>query len=172
MQATTRSSTRRAFVKLFGAASSFVMLIKCKTVGSAATLKDAESGTDDFLALSKTLTGFDELDASIASQYLAELRAGHGEGPVQAMIATYKSLELEGGDMELLVQTQILEAQALTPIASAAMMLWYTGIFNKVEAQQPLAIKAYQKAFVWQTIDGKAFGVPGPDTGYWANPPD
>ena len=39
MLPSAHSSTRRAFLKLIGAASSFALLVKCKTVGVAASLK-------------------------------------------------------------------------------------------------------------------------------------
>lgn len=165
--------TRRTFVKLLGAISSFVMLVKCKTFGTATTLKEGDTeAINDFSNLSKTLTGFDELEPTLANQYLADLRAQFGDGPVQAMIATYKTLELEGGDLEAQIQSQIMEQEALSGVAGAAMMLWYGGNFAKLQVQQPVAVKAYQQSLVWKTFGGKPMGIPGDDLAVWANAPE
>lgn len=167
------SGTRRTFVKLLGAISTFVMLVKCKTFGTAATLKDDDTeAISDFANMSKTLTGFDDLDPTLASQYLADLKAQHGDGAVQSLIATFKSLELEGTDLEAQLQAKIMEQEALSGVAGAAMMLWYGGTFAKLAVQQPVAIKAYQRSLVWQTFGGKPMGIPGDDLGVWADAPE
>ena len=170
-QGEDHSSTRRAFVKIVGTMASFVLLEGCKTTRSVASLKEDGAGADDFISLSKTLTGFDELDPALAVQFLADLKAQYGEAPVQALIATYKSLELEGGDLESLIQAQILETEALSGVAGGATMIWYTGVIKNIEVQQLVAVNAYKQSFVWKAIGSKPMGIPLDDLGHWANPP-
>lgn len=165
--------TRRTFVKLAGALTSFVFLVRCKTVGAPASAVKADDAATvaKFGDLSKALTGFDAIEGSLAPQYLQDLRMAQGDAAVDALLAKYGEIAAAGGNVEDKIASEIMENDTLRPVASAAIMLWYSGAFNKLEPQQPVAIKAYQKGLQWQSFDGKPMGIPMDETGAWGQAP-
>lgn len=169
------SSTRRAFLKMVGAMSSFVVFVKCKTVGAAHgsdVYADAVSPeASDFMEASKALTGFTTLDGGLANQYYADMKAQFGDATVQKLTDTYKAIAQAGGDVETAISAQITSDAELGKAAGAAIMLWYWGTFQKIQPDQPVAVRAYQKGLVWQTFKGKPMGVPDEAEGVWGVEP-
>lgn len=169
-----QSTTRRAFVKVLGALSAFVVFVKCKTGGSVESDVFADPVSPeavDFMEASKALTGFTALDGGLANQYFADANAQFGEEKVKALTDAYKAIAAAGGDVEAEIATKIMGNEELGKVAGASIMLWYWGTFGKIQPAQPVAVRAYQKGLVWQTFRGKPMGVPDEAEGVWGVEP-
>ncbi len=173
-----QSTSRRAFVKVLGALTSFVVFVKCKTVGAAAAaggsdlLAEAVSAeAADFFEVSKALTGFSTLDGTLTNQYYLDMKAQFGDETVQKLTDAYKAIAAAGGDVESEITAKITTDAELGKASGAAIMLWYWGTFGKLQPEQPVAVRAYQKGLVWQTFKGKPMGVPDEAEGVWGVEP-
>ncbi len=166
-----KSTTRRTFVRLVGALTSFVVFVKCKTVGGDSSLRADDPVTAGFLDASKALTGFTTLDVVLGAQYLADMKLTFGDDQVNGLVDAYKQISTAGGDVEQQITDKIMNDAALSKVASGAIMLWYYGTFNKLKPDQAVGVKAYQKGLVWQTFKGKPMGVPGEEEGSWGVEP-
>ena len=170
------SSTRRHFLKataVLGAnLTALVVLVKCKTVGAGAALREDESGADpDFMAMSKGLTGHDNLDGTLAQSFHSDLKLTFGEDKVADLISAYKDAA-SGDESGAQVKDKIMEHESYGKMATAAIMLWYGGTHNKLTVAQPLAVKAYQKSLVWKMFSGgKPMGVPMDEESGWGVKP-
>jgi hypothetical protein len=171
-----QSTTRRAFFKVVGAVSSFLVFVKCKTFGpdQGADLLAVEPLSPEaapFMAASEALTGFKNLDTGLANQYYADLKAEFGEDKVKDLTDAYQMIASSGGDVEAQIAEKIMGDASLAKVAGASIMIWYYGGFNKIQPPQPVAVKAYQKGLVWQSFKGKPMGVPDEMEGTWGASP-
>lgn len=166
-----KSGTRRAFFKVVGALTSFIVFVKCKTTGDESGLLADDPNTAGFMEASRALTGFNSLDAALGPQYLTDLKMTFGDDQVKALVDKYKDIQTAGGDVEGAIASQIMGSENLAKVAGASIMLWYHGTFNKLQTEQPIAVKAYQKGLVWQTFKGKPMGIPDEQEGVWGVPP-
>ena len=125
-----------------------------------------------FLILSRTLTGFEELeDASLARVYLDHLgdereylndlydRAGLDENTT-------------GMSMEQLADAGVFEDDGLRALADKITIYWYSGRYEE-DGPDDLAVATYITALAWQATE---YRLLGPSTcsgqfGNWAQPP-
>lgn len=170
--------SRRTFVKFIGAIGAFVTFVKCRTTGQpypGSSVKDdttvaATPDPEGFLALSKTLTGFDDLDEAISPKFYAELQAHH-PGTADALVAAFKAIDPAAPDYESQVTQKIMGDATLGPVAAAAISLWYAGVFTKTAVPEVMGVKAYKSSLVWRAaVGGKPMGVPSEQESSWSAP--
>ncbi|MCB1487089.1 MAG: hypothetical protein KDJ88_06480 [Bauldia sp.] len=116
----------------------------------AAVFAQADITVDQFLALSRKLTGTTSLDATVARTLLGGfLATGHGA-------------ELRGLVGEAFT--------SFTPLADAIVSAWYSGVYDTGKGQ---AVADFTGALVWDAMSfTKPFAECGGETGYWADPPE
>jgi len=108
--------------------------------------------SDQFLALSKSLTGTSDLDPDVARTLLGGFLAA-GYGSALAALAT--------GDGATNPVTRDL--------VNAIVAAWYSGVYDTGQGQ---AVATFHQALVWSALSfTKPFGECGGETGYWADPP-
>ena len=113
----------------------------------AALYGEAPVTLDQFLALSRRLTGAANLDAAAGKTMLGALLST-GKGEALAKLAAGK------GDNDL---------------AAAIVAAWYSGIC--ADASGPV-VATFDQALLWQALTfTKPFGECGGSTGYWSDPP-
>ena len=104
---------------------------------------------DQFLALSRRLTGATKLEATAAKTMLgALLSTGKGE-ELASLVA--------GGEV------------ADKDLAATIIAAWYSGI---CESASGPVVATFDQALLWQALSfTKPFGECGGSTGYWSDPP-
>lgn len=106
---------------------------------------------DQFLALSRTLTGQTSLDNDMGSRILdAFVSSGHAEELAKLIaVSTPESSELK--------------------IADAVVAAWYSGLSPLPGALQ---VTGFNEALVWNAMSfTKPWGNCGGEMGYWSEPP-
>lgn len=107
---------------------------------------------EDFLSLSKRLTGTTDLETAIARTLLG------------GFLATGNAAALT----ELVKQES--EFTSHTELANAIVAAWYSGIYESGSGQ---ALATYTDALVWNALTfTKPFAECGGETGYWSEPPE
>jgi len=137
--------TRRAILAGVAAA-----ILAAGAAGFPATVYAAADITvDQFLALSKRLTGADDLDAEIAQTLLGGFIAtGHG------------------ADLERLLKSDT----SVPDLANAIVAAWYSGLYRGTDGE---TVATYTDALLWTALSfTKPMGDCGGETGYWAGPPE
>lgn len=106
---------------------------------------------DQFLALSKSLTGVSDLDPGIARTILGGfLATGH-----EAALNRLASGPAAG--------------PADQAVASAIVAAWYSGLYETVQGQ---AVATFDQALLWNALSfTKPLGACGGEFGYWSDPP-
>ena len=79
------------------------------------------SEIDQFIALSKALTGATALDAKLAAAYLQRLKAVYGAGLTALLDA---ASQVNNGDY-----APIIANATLRPLAAQVIAIWFTGEF-------------------------------------------
>jgi len=106
---------------------------------------------EEFVALSKKLTGAADLDPAVAGTILSGFLA-LGQGPALARLAANS-----GSDPHP------------TALGNAVVAAWYSGIYATGKAE---AVATFDGALLWSALTyTKPFGACGGETGYWANAP-
>lgn len=141
-----------------------------------------------FYALSRELTGFDELalrGTGRGEEYAAELDRILPPGSRLALLEAYRqALEAYPDDPELGIQVEILSDPKLGPVARNLIFMWYTGswqqmpdgwraAYGKSPADTPhmVSAEAYRQGLVWEAIGAHPAGAKQQGYGSWAFPP-
>ena len=108
--------------------------------------------TEQFLALSKSLTAAADLAPGVAATLLQGfLATGHG--------ATLAGLAAGGGEAD----------PAAHDLANEIVAAWYSGLHDDGKGE---AVAAFDGALLWHALAfTKPFASCGGETGYWADPP-
>ena len=107
---------------------------------------------EQFIDLSKTLTGTNNLDPDAARTLLG------------AFIATGHE-----ADLAALITDPASGTGKNATLANAIVAAWYSGVCNTKDGQ---AVVSYDQALMWSAMTfTKPLGECGGDTGYWSDPP-
>jgi hypothetical protein len=156
--------------------------IQCQPViAEVAPDYNTEELLDDFMSLSRMLTGVDSLDKRIGAQYLQRyarnseltkllpplVNAYRGTGPLEP---AYRVDAIKRNIMQ--------EARVLGPAAEQLIFLWYVSAFflpvdHAAASRNWLygTVEQYHYALLWSVIDAHAPMTRGGDPGYWAGEP-
>lgn len=130
---------------------------------------------EDFLALSRILTGEPRLARELAREYLARLTADAGS-TVTAMLAAYRQLAgtVPAPAIEAAVAQNIARDPTLGSIARTAIYLWYTGAVPDAEGNnwQFGAPEQYLSGLVWGVIGAHPPAYSNAYYGHWRYPPE
>ena len=129
------------------AATMLIIGVQFTTPGMAAALPSL----DQFIAVSKKLTGQSSLDS------------GMGKNILDAFVAAG-----QGGDIATLIGDPAPERSQLK-IANAIVAAWYCGLSPLPGASE---VTGFNDALVWNALSyTKPWGSCGGETGYWGEPP-
>jgi len=139
---------RRDFLRAMTLLAAGGAAAACATGGYVAA---APVSLDEFLALSRLLTGVKDLNAEHARLYLTSLQASAGR------------------DLATLVRTGALGSTTGAAVAAKIVEYWYTGIYDSPTGPR---VATHTEALAWSTL---AFTKPpsacGGGVGYWADAP-
>lgn len=132
---------------------------------------------DDFLSLSKILTGREDLNSSLCQQYLDRLNVAL-EAEVSQVLAKYRALA-ETNTAPIEIGRTILAETALRPVVSQIILLWFTSATQDPPATPPAGVvlrygsqEAYFSGIGWRVIGAHVPGLSGGYFGHWRYRPD
>ena len=134
------------------------------------------SELEDFLALSRILTGVEDLDVEIGRQYLERLN-GTPFGPsLRRVLERFRRLKGKRGSREV---KQILQDASLRPTVCQIVLLWYTSAMQDNPDDPKAATnmrygtqEEYFSGLGWQVIGAHVPGLSGGYFGHWRYRPD
>lgn len=130
------------------------------------------SDTDDFLALSKLLTGEDELDPTLAEAYRRRLERFYGDD-LKALLGAFH--EVAGGPDAGTELTKVLDQSGRTAIVAKELItIWFTSQFTRPDRSQdgPEDAGQYRSSLLWKVIRAHVPAVSDGPYGYWEHHPD
>jgi hypothetical protein len=135
----------------------------------------SEALLEEFIALSRILTGVDALDLGLASQYLDRLLSSPLEPSVRVILKRFHGLK-SGATLAAQVQKKIVGDDALRETVSQMILLWYTSALR--DNQNPaIALRygtqeEYFSGLAWKIMGAHAPGLSGGYFGHWRYRPD
>jgi hypothetical protein len=135
------------------------------------------SDLEDFLALSRILTGVDNLDPGIGLQYLDRL-SGTPFGPnLRQILDRFRKLGKRPTAKQ--VKKQIVGVVALRPALCQIVLLWYTSAIQDNPDDPKVATnmrygtqEEYFSGLGWRLIGAHAPGLSGGYFGHWRYRPE
>jgi hypothetical protein len=130
---------------------------------------------DEFVALSRIVTGVDSLDLALASQYLDRLLSSPLEPSVRQILKRFGILKA-GSTLANQVQKKIVDDDALRPTVCQIVLLWYTSALR--DNQSPAITLRYGtqdeyfSGLAWGIMGAHAPGLSGGYFGHWRYRPD
>jgi hypothetical protein len=129
-----------------------------------------------FLALSRILTGFDDLDAGLAERYHNRLTDDPVSGPVVTTILNLFEGFPPGPGLKDLVQEQIVGDDALRPTVAQMVLLWLTSA-TLVNTGPPIVWgygepDEYFSGLGWKLVGAHVLGLSGGYSGHWRYRPE
>lgn len=145
------------------------------TMSQASTALPKAAAFESFLALSKVLTGFDNLDPELGRQYLDRLTSTPAEPALRRILLRFRDLE-KNDTLAAQVKQQILSDDAMRPTISQIVLLWLTSAMQD-NPDTPNAVRygtqdQYFSGLAWQAIGAHAPGLSGGYFGHWRYRPD
>jgi hypothetical protein len=131
---------------------------------------------EDFLSLSRILTGIENLDAALGREYLNRLTGTTFGAPLRQLMERFRALGKE--PTTELVQQQILAEDALRPTVCQIILLWYTsGMQDPKDPMAPTIMhygtqEEYFSALGWRLIGAHVPGLSGGYFGHWRYRPE
>jgi hypothetical protein len=134
---------------------------------------------DDFLAISRILTGVENLDADLGRQYLDRLNNSPFNPLLSQILKRFQ--ELKGKpDVVGQVKKQIVADDSLRPTVCQIILLWYTSTVQDNLGMQPPAApvmrfgtqEEYFSGLAWTIIGAHPPGLSGGYFGHWRYRPD
>ena len=134
---------------------------------------------DDFLALSRILTGVDNLDADLGRQYLDRLNSSPFNPLLSQILKRFQGLR-EKPDVVEQVKRQIVADDSLRPTVCQIILLWYTSTVQDNLGMNPSAPtvmrfgtqQEYFSGLAWTIIGAHPPGLSGGYFGHWRYRPD
>ena len=130
---------------------------------------------EDFLALSRILTGVESLDAALGRQYLDRLVSSPFDLPLRQILERFRGFK-ESVSIAEQVKLQILADDALRPTVCQMILLWFTSAMRDNQ-DTPLVLRLgtqeeYFSAVSWQIIGAHVPGLSGGYFGHWRYRPE
>lgn len=131
--------------------------------------------SDDFLALSRILTGVENLDAELGRLYLDRLTKSPLEPFVRQILERFRGLKSDETIAQQ-VKEQILGDDMLRPAVGQIVLLWYTSAMRDNQGT-PIALRygsqeEYFSGLAWPIIGAHVPGLSGGYFGHWRYRPD
>jgi hypothetical protein len=129
----------------------------------------------EFLALSRVLTGIENLDAELARQYLDRLTSAPFEPVLHQILECFRGLKNDATLADQ-VKQKILGSDGFRPAVCQIVLLWYTSAMQD-NLQTPAAMRygtqeEYFSGLAWQVIGAHVPGLSGGYFGHWRYRPD
>lgn len=130
---------------------------------------------DDFLALSRILTGVQNLDAALGRQYLDRLTSTPFESVLRQILERFRGLKDDDTRVDE-VKRQILANDTFRPAVCQIILLWYTSGMQD-NCTTPLVMRygsqeEYFSGLAWRIMGAHVPGVSGGYFGHWRYGPD
>jgi hypothetical protein len=166
----TRPVGRRDFLRSLSLAAGGGLLAGCAaTVAPPLGRTAGAVSLDEFLALSRLLTGVTDLAGEHGQAYLASLdEAGRRElvGIIEG--AGFRTAA-PPASLEALQRTGVLASTSAQALADKLLIAWYTGF---AEGPSGPRVATYTGALAWRALGyTKPPGVCGGGVDYWEGPP-
>jgi hypothetical protein len=135
---------------------------------------------DHFLALSRILTGVEELDEKLGRKYLDRLNGGAFQPKLREVLDKFHKLR-KGDTLVKQVKEKIVGVEDLRAIACQIILLWYTSLVqDNLDLQHPPPSASfsygtqdeYFSGLAWQIIGAHPPGLSGGYFGHWRYRPD
>jgi hypothetical protein len=130
---------------------------------------------NDFLALSRILTGVDNLDAERGRQYLDRLTSTPLEPVVRNVLDRFRELTHDATLADQ-VKQQILGNDTFLPAVCQIILLWYTSAMQDNLATPKVmrygTPEEYFSGLAWSVIGAHVPGLSGGYFGHWRYRPD
>ena len=130
---------------------------------------------NEFLALSRILTGVDNLDAELGLRYLDRLTSTPFEPFLRQILERFRGLRDDQTRADR-VKEQILADDALRPTVCQIILLWYTSAMQD-NLGTPVMMRygtqeEYFSGLVWPVVGAHVPGLSGGYFGHWRYRPD
>jgi hypothetical protein len=130
---------------------------------------------EEFLALSRILTGVDALDAAIGGAYLDRLLSSPLEPSVRLVLKRFHGLK-PGARLADQVRKKIVCDEALRSTVCQMVLLWYTSALRD-NPSPAIALRygtpeEYFSGLAWRIMGAHAPGLSGGYFGHWRYRPD
>ena len=130
---------------------------------------------NEFLALSRILTGVDNLDAELGLRYLDRLTSTPFEPFLRQILERFRGLKDDQTRADR-VKEQILADDALRPTVCQIILLWYTSAMQD-NLGTPVMMRygtqeEYFSGLVWPVVGAHVPGLSGGYFGHWRYRPD
>ncbi|SRR6266487_451106 len=129
----------------------------------------------DFLALSRILTGVENLNVELGRQYLDRLTSTPFEPLLRQMLERFRGLKSDATLADQ-VKQQILGSDALRPTVCQIILLWYTSAMrdnlNTPSVMRFGTQEEYFSGLAWSVIGAHVPGLSGGYFGHWRYRPD
>ncbi|HTQ60452.1 MAG TPA: sugar dehydrogenase complex small subunit [Candidatus Solibacter sp.] len=134
---------------------------------------------EEFLALSRILTGVEKLDAELGRQYLDRLNSGPFSVPFGQIVSRFQGLKNKA-DLAGQVKKRIVSDDSLRPTVCQIILLWYTSTLQENLGVQPPAPpvmrfgtqEEYFSGLAWTIIGAHPPGLSGGYFGHWRYRPE
>jgi len=139
---------------------------------------------DDFMALSRVLTGVEDLDVHLGRQYLDRLVSSRFGLPLVQILERFRGLK-KGETLVEQVRTKIVGEEDLNPTVCQIVLLWFTatmqdnmGVVPQPPAPPPSRAfrygppEEYFSGLVWKIIGAHPPGLSGGYFGHWRYRPE
>jgi hypothetical protein len=139
-----------------------------------------ESMLDDLMALSRVLTGVEDLDVTLGRQYLDRLVSSPLQLQLSAMLERFREFKKDEKLVEQ-VKAKIVEVDSLRATVCQIILLWYTSTVQDNLGIDPPAPslsfrygtpEEYFSGLVWKIIGAHPPGLSGGYFGHWRYRPD
>ena len=133
---------------------------------------------DDFIELSRILTGVSELDGRLGRQYLERLKESTFQPQVHEILEVFHGLR-RGPTLAAQVQAKIVENATLRPAVCQIILLWFTSTMQDPSAPPsgtPVlkygTQEEYFSGLAWRIIGAHVPGLSGGYFGHWRYRPE
>jgi len=132
----------------------------------------ASNELDEFLDLSRDLTGVSELDRQLGSEYLERVRE-HAEGKNLALLLeTFRALPPDPAARAVAIAEHIMASATVGLLAQQVTLVWYTSAFDVGGKWSFGSPGQHFSALMWPIIGAHPLGLSGGYFGYWKYPPE
>jgi hypothetical protein len=135
---------------------------------------------DEFIALSRILTGVEDLDRHLGSIYLDRLISSRFQPQLEEILERFRKLP-RGDKLLKEVKAKIVEADELNPAVCQIVLLWFTATMqDNMGIQPPPASpnfrygtqEEYFSGLAWKIIGAHPPGLSGGYFGHWRYRPE
>lgn len=130
---------------------------------------------EDFIALSRILTGVENLKAELGRQYLDRLTSSPFQPQLHEVLVRFRGLN-QGANLAEQVKAKILADDALRLTICQIVLLWYTSAMWD-NGSTPIALRygtqeEYFSGLAWMLMGAHVPGLSGGYFGHWRYRPD